>query len=136
MDSLQDEAECIANTMRFFRALDARDHAWCVFAFAPGGVWHRQGKAMRTAQEMHESLDQRSPDRLTSHLVTNVITERIVPDRIGVQFILTAFEGQRVAEGLPVAEGGGMMECRDEYVRTLQGWRLAEKRSRPLFKLK
>ena len=41
-----DESACIAATLRFFRALDARDHAACAAAFAPGGTWHRQGLAL------------------------------------------------------------------------------------------
>jgi hypothetical protein len=130
-----DGAACIAATLRFFRALDARDHPACVAAFAQGGAWHRQGRRLDTPESIAASLDARPTDRSTAHLITNLLAEPQGPDRFVVTFLLTAFDGSVEAEGsTPTARFAGMLDGRDEYVRTPQGWRIVDKRSRPVFK--
>lgn len=130
-----DESACFAATLRFFRHLDARDHEACIAAFAPGGAWHRQGKRLDTAEAMMASLEARPKDRTTSHLITNLIAENAGPDRIAVRFILTAFDGAVPSDGaVPAARLAGIMDGRDEYVRTPAGWQLADKSTRVLFK--
>ncbi|MEZ5649874.1 MAG: nuclear transport factor 2 family protein [Burkholderiaceae bacterium] len=133
--ALADEAACFAATLRFFRSLDARDHETCVAAFASGGAWHRQGKRLDTAEAMLASLEARPKDRTTSHVITNLISEAIDADRLVVRFILTAYDGAIPADGsVPVGRLAGMMDGRDEYVRTAEGWRLIDKSTRGLFK--
>jgi hypothetical protein len=130
-----DEAACIAATLRFFRALDARDHTACVAAFAPGGAWHRQGRRLDTAEAISASLEARPSDRSTAHLITNLLAEPQGADRMVVTFLLTAYDGAVQSDGsAPAARFAGMLDGRDEYVRTPQGWRLADKRTRPVFK--
>ncbi|MFM1987144.1 MAG: hypothetical protein RJA99_101 [Pseudomonadota bacterium] len=135
MSAHLDESACCAATLRFFRALDAREHAACVAAFAAGGVWHRQGQALATPEAIAASLEKRPADRITAHLITNLIAEPLGPDRIAVRFLLTAYEGPVPGEsGPPPAKLAGVLDGRDEYVRTPAGWKLAEKRTRPVFK--
>lgn len=135
LPAIADEAACFAATLRFFRALDARDHATCVAAFAPGGVWHRQGKQLDTAEAIAASLDARAKDRATCHVITNLISEESAPDRVVVRFVLTAYDGSVQPDGsTPTGRLAGMMDGRDEYLRTSSGWRLLDKSTRPLFK--
>ncbi len=130
-----DESACIAATLRFFRALDARDHAACAAAFAPGGTWHRQGQALSTTEAILGSLEKRPTGRITAHLITNLVADALGPDRVAVQFLLTAYEGPSPVDGVaPPAKVAGILDGRDEYVRTAQGWRLADKRTKPVFK--
>lgn len=130
-----DSAACAASTLRFFRALDARDHAACAAAFAPGGAWHRQGRRLDTTAAIMASLEKRPADRTTTHLITNVIADRVDADRIVLRFLLTAYEGPVGVEGAaPVGKLAGILDCRDEYVRTAAGWCIADKSTRPLFK--
>lgn len=130
-----DEAACFAATLQFFRALDARDHAACVAAFAPGGAWHRQGKRLDTPEAILAALDSRPANRRTAHLVTNLMAEPLEGGRFAVRFLLTAYDGTVEADGAaPVPRFAGMLDGRDEYVRTPQGWRLADKSTRPVFK--
>ncbi|MEI7443623.1 MAG: nuclear transport factor 2 family protein [Burkholderiales bacterium] len=135
MSAHLDESACIGATLRFFRALDARDHAACVAAFAPGGTWHRQGQALSTPEAIAASLEKRPADRVTAHLITNLIADAVGPDRIAVRFLLTAYDGAIPADGgPPPARLANVLDGRDEYVRTPAGWRLAEKRTKPVFK--
>lgn len=129
-----DEAACFAATLKFFRALDERDHDACVAAFAPGGAWHRQGKRLDTPAAIREALESRPADRRTAHLINNLIAASAGPDRIVVRFLLTAYDGTVHDGAAPAPRFAGVLDARDEYVRTAQGWQLADKSTRPLFK--
>jgi hypothetical protein len=135
MSQHDDESACIAATLRFFRALDARDHAACVAAFASGGVWHRQGQALDTPEAMMASLEKRPTGRVTAHLLNNLIAESSGPDRITVRFLLSAYDGPANEDGsAATARFAGVLDATDEYRRTAEGWRLAVKSTRPVFK--
>lgn len=135
MSRFEDEAACIQATFEFFRQLDARDHAACVAAFAPGGIWHRQGQALNTPEAMMASLEKRPAGRVTSHLINNPIAQSHGPDRVVVQFLLSAYDGPATDDGgATTARFAGVMDGTDEYCRTAEGWRLAVKSTRPVFK--
>ena len=135
MSQRDDQSDCIAATLQFFRALDARDHVACVAAFAQGGVWHRQGQALDTPEAMMASLEKRPAGRVTAHLINNLIAESNGPDRITVRFLLSAYDGPATEDGsATAARFAGVLDATDEYRRTAQGWRLAVKSTRPVFK--
>ena len=134
MSKHEDESACIKATLQFFRKLDARDHAACVAAFASGGVWHRQGQALDTPEAMMASLEKRPAGRVTAHLIHNLIAEAH-GDRVTVQFLLAAYDGPATEDGsATAARFAGVMDATDEYRRTPEGWKLAVKSTRPVFK--
>ncbi len=131
----EDQSACITATLKFFRALDARDHAACVAAFAEGGIWHRQGQALDTPQAMMASLEKRPVGRVTAHLLNNLIAESSGPDRITVRFLLTAYDGPATEDASAATPRfAGVLDATDEYRRTAKGWQLAVKSTRPVFK--
>lgn len=70
---------------------------------------------------------------MTAHLITHLIADTVGPDRIAVRFLLTAYDGAVPADGgPPPARLANVPDGRDESVRTAEGWKLAEKRTKPV----
>ncbi len=137
MDILQKlaiDSECTALTLRFFRALDERDHAVCADLMAPDGVWERQGVLLRGGASVMHALELRAPGRRTCHVITNVIAAVQDAEHCRVQFYLVAYEGADGQDGKPgVARLAGIRSCTDEMELTGKGWKIAHKSSSPLF---
>ncbi len=123
------EAACVAATLRFFRGLDTRENDVVVSTMAPDGVWDRQGKLLEGRAAILAALEQRPANRATCHIITNISTEIVGPDRAFVRFYLTAYEGAVSGSEVPVARLAGIRYGTDELVRLPEGWRIKEKRS-------
>lgn len=137
MDAFQQlviEAECAGLMLRFFRALDERDHTACAELMADDGVWERTGTSLRGSAQVREALDQRAPGRRTCHSISSVIATVLDERHCRVQFFLTAYEGKEGADAQPpIARLAGIRSCIDEMELTGRGWRIASKTSKPVF---
>lgn len=120
--------ECV---LRFFYALDVRDHEGAAAMMAPDGIWHRQGVALKGRAAVLDALAKRPANRRTCHIITNFRVLASGAQHAEVAFYLTAYEGQLAAEagneGLRLL---AIRDCRDSLTLTPDGWRIAEKCSR------
>jgi SnoaL-like domain len=126
------EAACAKVTIRFFRALDAREHEAAAGFFAPDGVWHRAGTVLTGRPAIIEALAKRSPDRATAHLLSNVWAEAIDPDHARVHFYLTLRERVAAPNEPVIFRAGGVLYGTDTYVRLAEGWRIQTKSTQPV----
>src|SRR3546814_14073473 len=62
---------CLACVLKFFYALDIRDHETAASMLAPEGVWHRQGVALQGRAAVLEALAPRPESRRTCHIITH-----------------------------------------------------------------
>ena len=79
------EWDCARTLTQFFNWFDQWRYDDMVALFAPDGVWHRQGKALR-GQAIKDALDVRSRTQTVRHVITN--TQVDVVDAATAQFIL------------------------------------------------
>ena len=79
------EWDCARTLTRFFNWFDQWRYDGMVALFAPDGVWHRQGKALR-GQAIKDALDVRSRTQTVRHVITN--TQVDVVDAATAEFIL------------------------------------------------
>jgi SnoaL-like domain len=128
------EAACIAVTLDFFRALDAREHEAAAALIVPGGVWERQGKLLEGRPAILAGLEQRPSSRATCHIITNLSVDIVGPGHAFVHFYLTAYEGAQVGSETPTARLVGIRYGTDEMVRLPDGWRIKEKRSQAVMR--
>jgi hypothetical protein len=128
------EAACVAVTLRFFRGLDAREPEMSAGAMAPDGVWDRQGTLLEGRAAIVEALKQRPANRVTAHIITNITTEIVGPERAFVRFYLTTYEGMATGSEAPAARLVGARYGTDEMVRLPEGWRIKDKRSQQMLR--
>jgi hypothetical protein len=138
MDALQKlviEAACAAEVVRFFKALDERDHGTCADLMADEGVWERQGQRLRGGAQVLAALEERASGRRTCHSISSLLTTALDERHCTVTFCLTAWDGTEGADGAspPLARLAGIRRCVDELALTERGWKLTAKTSRPLF---
>ena len=84
-----------------------------------------------------EALSQRSPDRLTRHICTNIVID-VEDDKraAGLCYLLLYAADKSQPEdwtGRQVNSPRRVGEYRDQFVRTDLGWRIAERRGTLLF---
>ena len=124
------EAACTKMTLRFYRYLDTREHDAVAASFAPEGVWHRQGVALKGPAEVLAAMHKRSPQRSTAHVLSNVWAEALDPDHARVHYYLSMREAIAKSGG-PTRHlrTGGVLYGTDTYVRLADGWRIQNKSS-------
>lgn len=128
------EAACTAVTLRFFRALDRREHDAAAAVMAPDGLWERQGTPLKGRSAILAALEQRPASRATCHVVTNIAVEVLGDDHARVHFYLVAYDGTVSGTETPVARLAGIRAGTDEMVRLPEGWRIQEKRSQAVLR--
>ncbi|MBV7486704.1 nuclear transport factor 2 family protein [Bordetella sp. BOR01] len=122
----------LACVLKFFYALDVRDHEAAAAMMAPDGIWHRQGVALKGQAAILEALARRPANRRTCHIITNFRILQAGLKHAEAAFYLTAYEGTLAAEAGNGSEGLRLLairDCRDSLTLTPGGWRIAEKRS-------
>ncbi len=121
---------------RFFLYLDERRYDDLCALMAPRGVWHRQGKALQGPGEVLEALKLRPAGATTRHLITNVIVDMVDTTRAQVtHYLAVFFHGAEKPPSLPVPIElpRHISIFREEFVRTPDGWRVAEMSEIPTF---
>lgn len=79
------EWDCTRTLTQFFNFFDQWRYDDMVALFSPGGVWHRQGKALQ-GEAIKATLEQRSRTQTVRHVITNVQVD--VVDAMTAQFVL------------------------------------------------
>ena len=79
------EWDCTRTLTQFFNFFDQWRYDDMVALFAPGGVWHRQGKALQ-GEAIKATLELRSRTQTVRHVITNIQVD--VVDAVRAEFIL------------------------------------------------
>jgi hypothetical protein len=133
------ERDCTRLVLRFAQAVDSARYEELAELFVPEGVFYRPAEPERpmSVEALIDSYRQRLASITSAHLVTNVlISVKSATKAFGSTRILF-FGAPREAES-EVGKGrkatlqlvGGF---HDRFVRTTQGWRIAERRGEMLF---
>lgn len=84
------EWDCQRVMLRFYDEFDRGDYAAMVEMFAPGGVWHRAGKALAKDQIAAE-LELRPARQRVRHVLSNILVEARDHDHADLRCYLTAY---------------------------------------------
>ncbi|MDR5782930.1 nuclear transport factor 2 family protein [Caballeronia sp. LZ065] len=121
---------CTETVFAFFHCLDERTHELAVSLFAPDGVWHRNGEALRGRESIGRALAARPETRRTFHAVCNPLVSRVDRTHAEVRFFLMAFEAQRTdASDTPPLTPSAVRRCIDTLVFDGERWLIASKSS-------
>jgi len=112
---------------RFFRALDARDHAGVAALMAAKGTWVRQGTPLVGPDAVMQALEARDPERVTAHIVSNLWIETATATEARARFYMTAFETR---PGHDTPQMLGVRDCVDDLILEDGMWRIWRKESR------
>lgn len=133
---IQAIADCQQALYRSYHALDDGDYPAIAAGFAPDGVWHRQGKALKGRAAIEAELRQRPEGRVTAHLVTNVAVEVLDEENAHLRYLMTAYRHDPAAplQG-PAPIGSLFLVARqeDRMRRTGGRWLIVERIQRRLF---
>ncbi|MHC0055774.1 nuclear transport factor 2 family protein [Actibacterium sp. D379-3] len=106
-----------------------------VALFTPDALFDRIMHVHNGQDEIMAGLKARPATQVTRHVSTNFHFEHVSADEVrGVIYNMSYF-GFMTEEGtLPVAYAGAgmMLEFHDRYLRTPEGWRIAERVARPV----
>lgn len=111
-----------------FRMLDEKNDLAVAAAFAPNGVWHRQGVELTGHAEIVRALAAREADRQTVHVISNLLIHPRDNDCWTARYYLTAYLAAAPAPLRAVA----ILDCRDEIERGPDGLRILLKTSQKL----
>lgn len=130
-------AECMDVIHRFYRALDACDYEALVAQMTPDGVWERQGKVLRGRAAVREALSKRSAGVVTAHLVQDLVVDR--KDAYSAEasmYVAVLRHESDEAPALPVPTPPirVVQLVRDSLVLTDEGWRIAHKSAKAIFR--
>jgi hypothetical protein len=132
---LIDEASCTRLCLDFMHHIDQRRYDRVVELFTEGGAFNRQGTVYRGRDAIQRLFEARPADVLIRHLCTNIrITIRSDNEAVGDCYAVF-YKGRGGPDvQLPVIpSAAAVTEYHDTYVRTQDGWRIQERRTRPIF---
>lgn len=135
VDRLAVEQQLLALNAAFAYHIDHGEFEELVQLFTPDGVFDRAGLVHRGHDELRAGMQAR-PDVTTRHLLTNFHFTSIGPDTAaGVVYCLTYHAHGSLDGRGPLVYGtthGRLLDLRDRYERTDQGWRFAERIAVPV----
>jgi hypothetical protein len=114
--------------------LDRREYESMIALFTPDATYERHGNVHNGHAEIREAMHER-PDFTVRHLVSNLHFTEITDDHARGDLVLMAYSGPARTDGNPVHYSypqGHLMEIRDYYVHTGDGWRISERVVAPL----
>ena len=122
------EWDCTQVLIRFFNYFDQWGYREMADLFAPDGVRHRQGKALRGRAEILAALDARSTTQRVRHVVTNVQIDVVAADAATSLLYLTAYmheTGAKQASPPRIRAPYLFLVVPGRLVRTGAGWKIA-----------
>ncbi len=114
---------------RFFLYLDEQNYDQLTKLMAPTGIWHRNGQALKGPEGVMEAMKTRPLGFTTRHLITNIMVNAADADHAAATFYMTVFA--HTADVKPTGPVHIQLPVhvsiyREKFVRTPQGWRIAE----------
>lgn len=114
----------------FYLAFDGFDYDAVLSLFAEDGRWYRGDSCLEGKQAIHDFLMQRSKERLTAHIITNVHLEE-TQEGIQARYYITAYSNQS-SQLIPSA----VLLMTDVWVEDrAAGWLLKSKRAKTHLRL-
>jgi 3-phenylpropionate/cinnamic acid dioxygenase small subunit len=131
----QDQIDCTRLCVDFAHHLDARRYDAVLDLFTDEGTFERLGTIFTGREEISRFLQARPVDMVTRHLCTNIrIVLQSTDQATGVCYVLFLSGKARPDGELPVTPSlPAVVEYHDAFSRTNAGWRIAERRVRPVF---
>jgi ketosteroid isomerase-like protein len=132
---LRIEHELIQLNNAFAYDIDHGEFDALVDLFTEDGVFDRAGPVHRGRAELREAMQAR-PNVTTRHLVTNVHFLSVGPDEAEGTATFLTFHGHGELGDEPLVYGtaqGRLLELRDTYRRTDEGWKFATRIATPIF---
>ncbi|MBP6019357.1 MAG: nuclear transport factor 2 family protein [Burkholderiaceae bacterium] len=118
---------CAQAIALFYHSLDQQDNETLLSCLAPDTVWIRQGKTLTGPDQILEALEQRNPDRITSHQFSNL---HVALDKDGATavatYYLTVYDNQHPSTSLQLKT---ILRSKDIFRRKNDNWLLAKKQS-------
>ncbi|MGB6103868.1 MAG: nuclear transport factor 2 family protein [Pusillimonas sp.] len=118
--------QCAQAIASFYRGLDQADLEGLLRCVEEETVWHRQGKTLVGPDEIRHALEERNPDRVTSHQLSNLIVEQIDDITAVATYYLTVYDNMAPSGGLQLKT---ILRSTDRFAKQGDSWRLTEKRS-------
>lgn len=136
-ERLRIEQECRDLVSAVTQRGDRRDAASAAALFADDGIWIRGGKPYRGRAEVMESYQRIPATQFTRHMSANcVVTVEDEDHASAVTYYVAYHHDPGVAEPtfpLPFDPPFSLGEWHDQFVRTPDGWRIAQRETRRLF---
>lgn len=134
----QDHVACVAAIQRFAMLVDAARYEEAAQLFAVDGVLQRPNERIEGRQALLSSFKTRPVQRLTRHVISNVLLEPAGPGRVAAFSYVSVYRhlGQEpVPPALPVSARPPetIAEYRDQLCLENGQWLLRHRTVRPVF---
>jgi hypothetical protein len=133
------EWDCQQALARFLHGLDSRNGEMAAAQFAENGKWERSlGGAFEGRAQIAENIANRAKNEATRHCMSNFILDLKDADHAESRCYLTVFRNDAAGPEpvkFPIKmqlPSGVLLYC-DKWVRTAEGWRIAEQWSERIF---
>ncbi len=129
------EWDCSQVVVQFYNHLDARRYDDLVALFAADGVWKRQGKELDGQAAIMEAMQARGEFLVIRHIVTNIqITVEDENNASSAEYVTVyRYDSDEKLDGPAPLDGPGVIFLyQDKLVRTGDGWKIKDKRGRPI----
>jgi hypothetical protein len=132
------EHDLQATMMRFFLYLDAHDGEAAAKLFTPDAEWRAQrGPAVKGPKGVAANISGRPQGYVSRHCLANFVVEVADANNARSQGYVTVYgvDGGNEPAKLPVQLGlpRSILHYHDRFVRTPEGWRIAEQWSDRVF---
>ncbi len=129
------EWDCSRVVIQFYNNLDAKQYDDLVDLFEADGVWKRQGKELEGQAAIMTAMQARGEFLVIRHVVTNI--QIIVEDEnnaSSAEYVtIYRFDSEEKLDGPAPLDGPGVIFLyQDKLVRTDSGWKIKDKRGRPI----
>jgi hypothetical protein len=127
------EWQCRCLSFEFGYFIDQRLYTRAAELFTTDGVFDRLGQILTGRNAIVAALDTRSADLMTRHLSGNIVFTELAVEQARAVVYIELFSGRNDQQGKPADYQTTLVECRDLYRRTPEGWRFAERVARKIF---
>lgn len=141
IEKLEIEHACARLCTDFARHVDGCDAARCAGLFTADGVYVRRGEALAGRQAIEHALAARSAQRVSRHLVHNITIDVLDACHAHGYSAFTLYAGDSehlAAPGVPaqplLLPVPLVAEFSDTYLLTPEGWRIARRTGRTIFR--
>jgi hypothetical protein len=128
--------QCMQVSYAFAYHIDHGEFEELIQLWVPDGAFDRVGQVLRGHEELRAAMRDR-PNMTTRHVFTNFHFHRIEPDEAEATAYCMSYHALVPFEGEPVIYGttqGRLLEFRERYVRTAEGWKFAEHNGHAVFR--
>jgi hypothetical protein len=122
------EWDCAQTLTRFFNYFDQWRYDDMADLFAPDGVWHRQGQALKGHVAIVSALNARSRTQTVRHVITNIQIDVLDASRAAFVLYVTAYmhdSGVKVTKPPKIQSPYLLLVAPGEFVKLGTEWKLA-----------